>query len=153
MTLDPQPPVGTHIRLLADFTNGRPVFEVLPALLQAPALFELVGSPGLVLGCAAGDVLRVSDDGQFEVVEQGQNLCIQAAGRGYFTPESLADIRNAIGKLGGVAEAPPNLRFVVVTVSRAVGLSAIEQVMDRWAAGVDGVEWWFGNGDQANTAR
>ncbi len=104
----------------------------------------------MVLGCAAGDMLRVADDGQFEVVEQGGNLCIQAAGLGNLSSESFAVLRKAVEDLPGLAEAPPDLRFVVVTVGRAVGLPAIEQVMDSWAASVDGVEWWFGNGNHAD---
>ncbi|MFC9672754.1 MULTISPECIES: DUF4265 domain-containing protein [unclassified Streptomyces] len=153
MTLDSQPSNGAHIRLLAGHAaSGRPVFEVLPARLVDAGLFELAGSPGLVLGCAAGDVLRVADDGQFEVTEQGGNLCVQAASHGPFTPESFLELRSAVEDLGGIAEAPPELRFIVVTISRTVSQSAIEQAMDAWAAGVDGVEWWFGNGDQADAS-
>lgn len=127
------------------------MFEILPARQVRSDLFELGGSPGLVLGCAAGDVLRVADDGRFEVVEQGGNLCIQTAGHGHFSPESFAELRHAVEELGGLAEAPPDLRFIVVTVVRELGLPAIEQVMDTWVAGIDGVEWWFGNGDQADS--
>ncbi|MGW7366839.1 DUF4265 domain-containing protein [Streptomyces sp. NPDC054841] len=128
------------------------MFEVLPARLVDSGLFELAGSPGLVLGCAAGDVLRVADDGQFEVVEQGENLCIQTAGQGHFSHESFAELRKAVEDLGATAEAPSNLRFIVVTVGRSVGLPAIEQIMDTWVAGIDGVEWWFGNGDRADAS-
>ena len=153
MTLDPQLPTVTHIRLLAGHSSsGCPVFEVLPALPLESDLFELAGSPGLVLGCAAGDVLRIGEDGQFEVVRQGENLCLQAYRQGHFIPESLAELRKAVGALGGLAEAPPDLRFIVVTVSRSVCLPAIEQLMDTWAAGTAGVEWWFGNGDQEDIA-
>ncbi|MGX4734607.1 DUF4265 domain-containing protein [Kitasatospora griseola] len=147
MTPDPQPPTRTHLRLLAGHSKGEPVFEVLPALFLEPGLFELAGSPGLTLGCAAGDVLRVGDDGRFTVVEPGGNLCVQAARRGCFAPESLAGLRDAIGELGGIAEAPSDLRFVVVTVALTAGFPAVEHVMDRWAAGIDGAEWWFGNID------
>ncbi len=76
-----QPNVGadTHIRLLAGHNStGRPVFEVLPARVLGEHSFELSGSPGLVLGCAAGDVLQVADDGTFEVARRGANVCIQA---------------------------------------------------------------------------
>lgn len=106
----------------------------------------------MVLGCAAGDVLRVAHDGQFEVVEQGENLCIQTAGRGHLAPESFESLRRAVGDLGGLAEAPQDLRFAVVTIGRSVGLPAIEQAMDSWAAGIDGVEWWFGNEGHADAA-
>ncbi|SEP03920.1 DUF4265 domain-containing protein [Actinacidiphila rubida] len=150
MMSDPQLSTGTHIRLLAGHAAaGQPVFEVLPARLVQSDLFELMGSPGMVLGCAAGDVLRIADDGQFEVVEQGANWCIQAAGLAHVSPESFAALRDAVGELAGMAEAPADLRFVVVTVGRAAGLPAIERVMDTWAAGNNGAEWWFGNGDRA----
>ncbi|WP_405435266.1 DUF4265 domain-containing protein [Streptomyces avidinii] len=126
--------------------------EVLPARRVEPDLFELAGSPGPVLGCAAGDVLRVADDGQFEVVERGENLCIQAAVAGRLSTESFVELSESVSDLGGLAEAPPNLRFVVVTVARAVGTPAIERVMNAWAAGGDGVEWWFGNGDRSDAS-
>ncbi|MFB7380045.1 hypothetical protein ACFC6U_36845 [Kitasatospora purpeofusca] len=54
-----------------------------------------------------------------------------------------------VADLPGLAEAPPDLRFAVVTVGRAVGTPTIERIMDNWAAGIDGAEWWFGNADQA----
>ncbi|MFD9061818.1 DUF4265 domain-containing protein [Kitasatospora purpeofusca] len=150
MIPDPQPSAITHIRLLAGHAgDGHPVFEVLPARPLRSGVFELEGSPGLVLGCAAGDVLRVADDGRFEVVEPGENWCIQVPGLGRLGPESFAALRDAVADLPGLAEAPPDLRFAVVTVGRAVGLPTIERVMDTWAAGLDGVEWWFGNADQS----
>ncbi|MEV6532828.1 hypothetical protein AB0M86_25105 [Streptomyces sp. NPDC051639] len=83
MTHVPQPLAGTHIRLLAgQASSGRPVYEVLPARAVESDLFELAGSPGTVLGCASGGVLRVANDGHFEIVEHGENLCVQAAGSG-----------------------------------------------------------------------
>jgi hypothetical protein len=134
-----------HIRLLAGHASGgHPVFEVLPALSRDSGLAELVGSPGLVLGCAAGDVLRVWEDGQFEVVQQGTNLCVQAVRRGCFTPESFAQLKDAVAALDGLVEAPPDLRFIVVTLNCSIGLPAIEDVMNTWAARTDGGQWWFG---------
>lgn len=115
-------------------------------------MFELAGSPGMVLGCAAGDVLRVADDGHFEIVEHGENLCVQATGPGQLSPESFAELRQAVNQLGGMTEAPPSLRFVVVTVARAVGIPAIERVMDAWAAGVGEIDWWFGNGEHTDAS-
>jgi hypothetical protein len=62
-------PAEIHVRLLAGrAATGRPVFEILPARQRDGGLVELVGSPGLVLGCAAGDVLRVDTGGEFEVL-------------------------------------------------------------------------------------
>jgi hypothetical protein len=150
VTLDPHPADACHIRLLAGHgANGQPVFEVLPALKRDTDLFVLTGSPGLVLGCAAGDLLRVSEGGAFEVADQGANVCVQVFREGGFTPEQLADLKEAAGLLGGLAEAPPNLAFIVLTIARSAGLAAIEQTLNGWAADVDGAEWWFGNVDEA----
>ncbi|MFJ4678516.1 DUF4265 domain-containing protein [Kitasatospora sp. NPDC088783] len=153
MTPTPQSPAVVHVRLLAGHaSSGRPVFEVLPARPLESGSFELAGSPGLVFGCAAGDVLRVGEEGEFEVVERGGNLCVQAYRQGRFTPESFAELRKAVDALDGLAEAPPDLRFVVVTVSRSVGLPVIEQLMDSWAASGQGIEWWIGNGEREDAA-
>lgn len=92
MTIDPHPADACHIRLLAGHgANGQPVFEMLPALQRETDLFVLTGSPGLVLGCAAGDLLKVGDDGRFEVTDQGPNVCLQVFREDGFTPEQFAD--------------------------------------------------------------
>ncbi|WP_159053895.1 hypothetical protein [Streptomyces sp. AS58] len=96
--------------------------------------------------------MQVADDGRFEVVEQHENPCVQTAGPGHLDPEAFAALTEAAEGLPGLAEAPQDLRFVVVTVARAVALQAIEQVMDTWAADTDGAEWWFGNADHADSA-
>ncbi|MBO1417096.1 DUF4265 domain-containing protein [Streptomyces sp. FH025] len=142
----------THIRLLAGYVDEeRPVHEVLPARVVEDGLVVLAGSPGLVLGCAAGDRLRVAADGGFEVVEPGGNLCLQAArpdGRG-LAPAEVGELSTGMAELGGLVEAPADGRFVVVTVARSAGWPAVERVMDAWVDGIGGVEWWVGNGDDA----
>ncbi|MFC9645115.1 DUF4265 domain-containing protein [Streptomyces mirabilis] len=145
-----EPNVGadTHIRLLAGHNSiGRPVFEVLPARVLGEHSFELSGSPGLVLGCAAGDVLQVADDGTFEVARRGANVCIQAYRGGPFSSEELTGLEAGLTALNGLAEAPADRRFIVGTVAREVGFPVIERVMNDWAASVDNTEWWFGNAD------
>ena len=150
VTVTPQPSAATHVRLLAGHAGaGHPVFEVLPARSLDVGVFELVGSPGMVLGCAAGDVLRVGEDGRFEMVQQGANLCVQAYRPGRFTPESFADLEAKVAALDGSAEAPPDLRFIVVTLNRATRLSTIEATMNAWTENTDGAEWWFGTEDRA----
>lgn len=149
--LEPAPdPDATHVRLLAGHgSRGNPVFEVLPAHDLGGGLFELDGSPGLVLGCAAGDVLHLDPDGGFTVRRQGGNHCVQAGAEGPFTAAAVADLTAAVADLGGITEAPADLRFVVVTIPRSAQPSAVARVMDQWSRGVPGAQWWFGNADQA----
>ncbi|MFB8267469.1 DUF4265 domain-containing protein [Streptomyces sp. NPDC055955] len=150
MTSASIPIADTHVRLLAGHaSSGNPVFEVLPARSLDSGLFELAGSPGLVLGCAAGDVLRVSDDGQFEIRQMGRNFCVQVAPQsGPFTSEALGALTKEFEAVGGMVESPSDRRFIVVTVDRSAGIPAIARVMEAWSLGLGQGEWWFGNADE-----
>ncbi|MGW4821473.1 DUF4265 domain-containing protein [Streptomyces sp. NPDC004227] len=136
-----------HVALQAGLTrSGEPVFETLPARAVGPELFELSGSPGLVEGCAAGDLLKIDAEGLFQVERRGPNLCIQAFGSPAFAPECLETLTEAFEPLDGLVEAPPDREFIVVTVSVAVGFPAVEAVMEAWATSVSGqLEWGFSN--------
>ncbi|MEU1181755.1 DUF4265 domain-containing protein [Streptomyces sp. NPDC005820] len=126
--------------------SGGSVLETVPARTVGPCIYELTGSPGMVEGCAAGDVLKIDADGVFQVERRGPNLCVQAFGEPPFAAESLDSLVSAFAPLGGLVEAPADRRFIVVTVSAAAGFPAVEAVMETWAAGVGVlVEWGFSN--------
>ncbi|MFI8356229.1 DUF4265 domain-containing protein [Streptomyces cyaneofuscatus] len=148
MSIDsPAPSHHCHVALRVGVaSSGKPVFETLPARAVGSGSYELTGSPGLVEGCAAGDLLEIDADGLFQVVRRGPNLCIQAFGRPPFDAESLESLNSAFVPLGGLVEAPADRRFIVVTVPAAAGFPAVEAVMERWAASVSVlVEWGFSN--------
>ncbi|WP_062647903.1 DUF4265 domain-containing protein [Streptomyces maremycinicus] len=136
-----------HVALRVGFGgSGKPVFETLPALAVGPGRYELTGSPGMVEGCAAGDLLEIDADGCFRVERRGPNFCVQAFGEPPFDAGALESLTDAFASLGGLVEAPADRRFIVVTVPAAVGFPAVEAVMRTWAAGVSvRVEWGFGN--------
>ncbi|MFF3598067.1 DUF4265 domain-containing protein [Kitasatospora indigofera] len=139
-------PEQDHVTLLADLTAaGKPVFEVLPAIPMGADLFKLTGSPGLALGCAAGDVIRRASDGHFSIERQGPNLCIQTYRGGPFSEISLGRLSDIAIDAGGVIEVPPDRRFAVVTVPRATVNKELEELLDSWAESEGGVHWWFGN--------
>ncbi len=144
---NPAHPGHCHVSLQAGLTSsGEPVFETLPARAVGPGLFELAGSPGLVEGCAAGDLLKIDAEGLFQVERRGPNLCIQAFGEPAVAAESLEALTDAFAPLGGLVEAPADRRFIVVTVPASVGFPAVEAVMGAWALSVSGqLEWGFSN--------
>ncbi|MEU6586828.1 DUF4265 domain-containing protein [Nocardia sp. NPDC046763] len=135
-----------HVRVLAGSgPGGEPVYEVLPAKPLERNDYEILGSPGLAYDFAAGDRLRVSDDGSFEVLRRGGNLCVRAYPTG--TPPSDAEIGAlTVGfeRLGGVVEIPPDRRFIVVTVPVSVGFPAIADLIGGWSAEND-CAWGYGN--------
>jgi hypothetical protein len=130
-----------------DFAStGKPVFEVLPAVRIGEDRYELLGSPGLALGCAAGDVIRRSSDGRFVVERKGGNYCVQAAGAGGPLPEAgLQALSELALRFEGMAEWPPNRRFAVLTLPDSISVTDLESALDAWANGIPNVQWWFGN--------
>ncbi len=141
-------PKQDHVTLLADLTAaGKPVFEVLPAVPLGVDLFELTGSPGLTLGCAAGDVIRRAPDGRFSVERRGPNYCIQVYRGGPFSEASLEKLSEIASRARGVVESPSDRRFAVVTVPRAGANKDLEELLDSWAESEGGAHWWFGNQD------
>ncbi|GGX85710.1 DUF4265 domain-containing protein [Streptomyces fructofermentans] len=144
---NPESSQHCHVALRVGFAGaGKPVFETLPARAVGPGVHELTGSPGMVEGCAAGDLLEVGDDGSFRIERRGPNLCVQAFGRPPFDAESLELLTSAFVPLGGLVEAPADRRFIVVTVPAAAGFPEVEAVMETWAADLDVlVEWGFSN--------
>ncbi|WP_067498793.1 DUF4265 domain-containing protein [Actinoplanes sp. TFC3] len=67
----------THVRLLAGHAStGRPVHEQVPAALVEQAIYDVLASPAIAYGFAAGDRVRVGEDGSFTVLQRGGNLCV-----------------------------------------------------------------------------
>jgi hypothetical protein len=126
-------------------SSGEPVYELVPAVPVKPGVYDLVGSPALVYGCAAGDRIRVSRDGEFEVLDRGGNVCLVIFPSDPSTAETNIDqLRATFARLGGTTESPPDGRFIVVTVPVAAGFPSIERAVQDWLNEVEG-EWSFGN--------
>ena len=132
-----------HARLTADEADGRVVREVVPVKFLSSGLVEIVGSPALVMGCVAGDVLRLGSDGHFEIVRRGPNLSVQAFSDPPFTPEAIRQLTAAFDAIGGIVEAPAHRTFLVATVPATAGQPAIDAIMNSWSAPFDGLYWQY----------
>lgn len=133
-----------HARLASTEPDGQIIREAVPVRFLDDDEVEVLGSPGYVIGCAAGDVVRVMPD-RFEMVRVGPNICVQAFSDQPFSPESLDGLGTQFAPLGGFVEAPAHRKFVVVTVPRSAGLPAIEAVMAQFAQRHPGIEWHIAN--------
>ena len=116
-------------------SSGEPVFERLPARLLDDGTYQIVSSPMLVLGLAAGDQITLLD-GEFQVVSRSGNIAVQVFG----APAAVvASLREAVATLGGNLDGQEP-RAVVFTIPVAVGFQAIESVFNQAE-----VDWYFGN--------
>ncbi|GAA2259779.1 hypothetical protein GCM10010402_14170 [Actinomadura luteofluorescens] len=134
-----------HVRAWAGTkSDGEPVYELVPAKRSTDGRYELVGTPALVLGCAAGDIVTLDETMRVRVLHRGGNLAVQAGPVKEFVPSDVDRLREAMTPLGGLVEAPADLRFIVVTVPAAAGFPHVESIMNKWAATAN-AEWWYGN--------
>ena len=119
--------------------------QPVPARELEDGTFEILSSPGLVQGVAAGDTIRLSDrhKGAFDVIRHGGNLCLQVLRSGGIAPVVqllLPRIQALSGRLDGQI-----LRGAVFTIPVTAGFQAIEEIMAEAVKAFDGVEWYYGN--------
>jgi len=145
VTLEPAPDDHRHVTLFAGRrSDGHAVYEPVPATAVGPGVFDVLASPAMACGCAAGDRIRVAEDGTFEVLNRGGNLCRVVLPA---TPPADAEIEalsTDFKRLGGIVESPSNRRFIVVTVPAAAGFPAVEAAIISWTTDHGG-EWLYGN--------
>lgn len=134
----------SHVDLFVGLNaSGQPVLEQVPAERVAGDEYLLLGTPGLALGCAKGDVVKVAGDGTFEVVFRGGNLSVLVYGNalnGVFYA-----LRRTLASIGGAVEAPDDVRFIVATVPVSAGFSAIERAIEEAMSEASDAEWSYGN--------
>lgn len=138
-------PDQSHARLLAGTAStGRPVYELVPAAIVEPGIYDVLGSPGLAGGCAAGDRIRLADDGSFEVLRHGGNLCLVLYPSSPPTDDEVALLVAAFQHLGGLVEVAPERRFLVITVPVTAGFGPVEDAVNAWTA-PRRCPWEYGN--------
>ena len=132
-----------HALLSADEPNGRVVREALPVRRLTEDTVEVLGSPGMLLGFAAGDTLKVAADHRFVVTERGPNVCIQAFAAQPVAPNPIGDLRNQLAAFEGLVETPEHRKMIVLTLPATVGTQRVTEILNTWArqASLDG--WWF----------
>jgi hypothetical protein len=134
--------VTTVVILVEKDEDGRPVLEEVRVAPKGGNLYELLQSPGLALGLAAGDVFALAADKSYEVISRGGNVCIQI-----FAPsvDVMKDATTrAIEELGGRLDGYEG-RELIYTVSAAVGFPAIEAALQRIKDEFPVAEWFYGN--------
>ncbi len=126
-----------------DSRGGSVVEEVLVRRLENHS-FELLCSPGLVLGLAAGDVFELMPLGRYRIVSRSGNVCVQCYPTGDIDAfeRALADRLRAIG---GRTDGR-SWRQVIATVPVAVGFPAIEAALQDVLIKIDpACVWNYGN--------
>jgi len=121
-------------------TSGEPVYEELLVDVQGNGLLQMVVTPGLVLGVAAGDVISVSDTGVVTVLERGRNLAVHM-----YAEHHLAEgLTTGVDALGGRVDSRAP-RLTVFTVPVDAGFPRIENLLNAFVEAHPEAEWYYGN--------
>lgn len=116
--------------------------EIRVTSTNTPGEFVVVQSPGLAVGFAAGDRLRVYSDGSFDVVVCSGNLAIRVMSAGSVdSAKSVLD--RSVGEFGGRLDGC-HKNLAVYTIPVSAGWAQIQSVFDA-ASKRHGVEWYYGN--------
>lgn len=136
--------MSTTIHLVAGAGSaGQVVREVVLVRQSSPDTYEVLASPGLVLGVAAGDTIRLTAPGEFDVVARGGNVCVQLfRGSGVAEVEELATRR--LSSVGGWLDGR-SAKQLVYTVPASAGFGPLEQALGQVVARFPDVEWFYGN--------
>ncbi len=132
----------TTIRLVAGANprTGAPVHEEVLVDRLAADRYRIIATPALVLGIAAGDVVRVEGGDVVEILSRGGNVALQIHG----SHEAADSIADEVQLLGGSMDArAPQLTVYTIPVS--VGFPRIEQLANSLSTEFAGVEWYYGN--------
>lgn len=134
-------------RLRVQHPEGHaPVFEEVPVQLTGEeGLVFVLNSPVLLENMAAGDVIRVLDDGRFEPIQRGGNVCIQWFRSKPRVTAVEARLTSSVEALGGRLDAEHPGVLVYTIPLRRVGFGAIEAAFNEAVQASPDAGWMFGN--------
>jgi hypothetical protein len=123
-------------------SDGSPVYEEVVVTLTEGGDFKLLQSPGLALGVAAEDVIRIREDRSFDVLQRGGNLCVQVYPKDSDVEGLLVEqLASLNGRLDGRSEG----QLLVFTVPVSVGFVTVERVLSVVVDRFPRTEWYYGN--------
>lgn len=137
------------VRLLVETgPSGRPVHEDVPAVREGDD-WRLKASPGLAMGAAAGDLLRVGPDYAFDVLERGRNIAVHVSAPATASGE-LATLQTKIESMGGWCDGVGWARdrsssLSVFTIPFHAGFAQIEATLNEYVSAVPAGEWYYVN--------
>ena len=134
----------TIIRLkVQDSASGSDVYEQVLVATKDDQTYEVLASPGLLSGVAAGDTIRVRGAGEFDVVARAGNVCVQVFSRSEID-EIDAFTTMQVVSVGGWLDGRVS-RELVYTIPVSVGFPTIERILRDVVARFPTSEWLYGN--------
>jgi hypothetical protein len=129
------------VRLIAGHKrSGETVYENALGIRLSDSDVKLVHTPGLALGIAAGDVIRVNLEGEYQVISHGGNIAVYV----YADPPVALSITAEIEALGGYWDGGVK-NLTIFTIPVSAEFDQIEPILNALVAKNTSVEWYYGN--------
>jgi len=136
-------PERTTIDVLAGRKrDGEAVFEEVLVDYLGPSRYQIIATPGLVLGVARSDIVTWDESTHRITVDQrGGYIAVQVYGSGDEANRLAADLE----PLDAVRDGSAGDRLTVFSVPVSSGFSRLEEVLNAAQDRDSELEWYYGN--------
>jgi hypothetical protein len=140
---------NVFVKILADYFEGKPVHENVPAVKLGENRYRISASPGLAPGIAAGDEIELlpSERAGYRVTKRGGNVCVQLF-LNACDSEDRIEITNLVRSIGGWLDGGSDAGsgfLLIYTIPVTAGFSAIQNVMAQVSQRFSVDKWMYGN--------
>lgn len=140
---------SVNIKLLADYLDGKPVYESVPATKIGENRYRLKCSPGMAPGVASGDEIELapSERTGFRVLKRSGNVCVQLFLH-RCDNDDRAEITKLVRDIGGWLDGghdSPSGHLLIYTIPVSIGFGNIERVMTQLSEKFPIEKWMYGN--------
>lgn len=126
-------------------SSGRPVFEEVPVVDAGGGRLKVLRTPGLVLGIARDDEIRLgSQTGSFTVEKRGGRVAVQL----YLGQAEKNDVESLSAQLAEAVSATWDgfsEKQAVFSFPASEGFLRAEELLNRFAQAYPEAEWYYGN--------
>ena len=132
-----------HVLLRIGECNGKPDFEPVHVDQIEGERYRVLFSPGLAYGVAAGDEIKLDQDGRYEVIARGGNFAVRllcARGVSSIEQELTEQVVNIGGRLDGQVR-----NGLAYTIPAQVGRDVIGQLFAKAKRETPETVWEYGN--------
>ncbi len=132
-----------HVLLRISERNGEPDFEPVHVHLVSGNRYQLLFSPGLAYGIAAGDEIELESDGSYTVLARGGNFAVR-----FLCASGVASIEESltaqVAKIGGRLDGRVR-NGLSYTIPVGAGREAVRQIFAKAKRETPGALWEYGN--------
>ncbi len=126
-------------------SSGKQVLEELPVNKIGESVFQLLSTPGLVLGLARDDEINLDAEAStYKLVRRGGRVAVQVYSSG-LNSEELHPLASQLAQMASATLDRLTPRQAVFSFPAASGFVQVERLLNLFVSSRAGTEWYYGN--------